>query len=370
MSLEFNFNFGSFTSRVIIREKLPQGDEIPGFERTCLVICDEHTEFLAQKILKIGKIEDNQVLRLVSGEENKGWAQVETILKAARRRGLGRDGLFLAIGGGALCDLAAFAASIYMRGAALVLVPTTLLAMADAALGGKTGFDLDGVKNLAGTFYPASVVFAAMETLESLPEREWKSGMAEIIKAAILDGPGSLEKFRVKRRFFHGAAAAESGKTLEGTGLDLENALGMAIRLKGRIVEADPKESGLERVLLNLGHTFGHALESACGLGVLSHGEAVAWGIARSCELGLTLGITPPERAKTIQDVLSVWGYEIAARPSVPLDPGRFKEALFSDKKKKSGGLRFVVPNADGAECTGAGPETERYIEQLMERIA
>jgi 3-dehydroquinate synthase len=288
---------------------------------------------------------------LQPGEQRKNWDSVQTILQKARECGLGRDGLFAAVGGGVVCDLTAFSASVYMRGAKLALVPTTLLAMADAALGGKTGFDLGNIKNLAGTFYPAGEIIISLETLETLPKREWKSGMAEIIKAAILnrDSGGTLEAFR----------------NPEAVSACLEELIAMAVTVKGRIVEADPRETGGERALLNLGHSFGHALETAAGLGSLSHGEAVAWGIARSCELGLALGISPPERVKAIQGILSAWGYESSVRCSFPVDLTLFKNALSSDKKKKAGTLRFVVPNADWAELADCSPKTETYLKKL-----
>ncbi|MDR2143911.1 MAG: 3-dehydroquinate synthase [Treponema sp.] len=355
MPSEFNFSFGSFRSRVFIRENLPEAREISGFSPSCLVVCDECTRPAAEKIA--GK---SAPLVLPPGERYKNWDSVKSILEKARERGLGRDGLFVAVGGGVICDLTAFSASVYMRGAKLALVPTTLLAMADAALGGKTGFDLGDIKNLIGTFYPAGEIFISLETLETLPEREWKSGMAEIIKAAVLDsgfGAKTLELFRDP-----GAVFTEKSpeKPL------IEKLIAMAVKVKGSIVEADPRETGGERALLNLGHSFGHALETAAGLGRLSHGEAVAWGIARSCELGLALGITPPERAKTIGEILSAWGYMTSAPCPVPFDLALFKKALLSDKKKKSGKLRFVVPNANRAELVDRDTETENYLEKLM----
>ncbi|MDR0585758.1 MAG: 3-dehydroquinate synthase [Treponema sp.] len=348
---EFNFTFGSFHSRVVIREKLPEITEFSGFSPSCLVVCDECTRPMAERIT--GKSGAVPVV-LQPGERYKNWDSVQTILRKAHKCGLGRDGLFIAVGGGVVCDLTAFSASVYMRGAKLALVPTTLLAMADAAVGGKTGFDLENIKNLAGTFYPAGEIVISMETLETLPKREWKSGMAEIIKAAILAGGnadfrGIMEAFRDP-----GAVSAR-----------LEEFIAMALTVKGNIVEADPRETGAERALLNLGHSFGHALETATGLGSLSHGEAVAWGIARSCELGLTLGITPPERAKNIREILAAWNYETSVPCPFPVDPNLFKNALLSDKKKKSGKLRFVVPNADRAELAGYGPEAETYLKNL-----
>ena len=363
----YNFSFGSFTTRVFIRQNLPEISEVRAFtaSASCLAVCDEQTgPILARILAGSGTEQGISCLELPSGEENKGWAQVERILKEARRLGLGRDGLFLAAGGGVLCDMTAFAASVYMRGAKLALVPTTLLAMTDAAIGGKTGFDLDGLKNIAGTFYPADGVFISTDVLKTLPEREWKSGTAELIKAAVLDGPDALESFCEPPC---GSYVCLSGETLEAM-------IARAVELKGRIVEDDPREAkNGGRALLNLGHTFGHALESAAGLGVISHGEAVAWGMARSCELGAALGITPHERAKTITDVLSAWGYATAAVPGIPVDAERFREALMCDKKKKAGKLRFVVPNRAGAELIEYNnPEgsSTGYLEQLMTEIA
>jgi 3-dehydroquinate synthase len=361
MPAEFNYTFGSFRSRVVIREKLPEITEFSGFSPSCLVVCDEHTRPTAERIA--GK--SGAFLHVLQpGEQHKSWDSVQTILQKALECGLGRDGLFAAVGGGVVCDLTAFSASVYMRGAKLALVPTTLLAMADAALGGKTGFDLGNIKNLAGTFYPAEEIFVSLETLKTLPEREWKSGMAEIIKAAILSkGSGGI---------LNSAETPDSGETLEAfrdpeaVSARLEELIAMAVTVKGRIVEADPRETGGERALLNLGHSFGHALETAAGLGSLSHGEAVAWGIARSCELGLALGITPPERAKTIREILAAWGYETSVPCPFSVDIKLFKNALLSDKKKKAGTLRFAVPNADWAELAGCGPEAETYLEKLM----
>ncbi|MDR1507283.1 MAG: 3-dehydroquinate synthase [Treponema sp.] len=366
MPTEYNFTFGSFHSRVIIREKLPDSGEI-ALLPSCLAICDEHTEPILRRIL--GAAANSTVFTLVlpSGEQNKGWNSVEAILKAARRLGLGRDGLFLAAGGGVLCDLAGFAASVYMRGARLALVPTTLLAMADAALGGKTGFDFEGIKNLAGTFYPAEEIFVSLEALETLPEREWKSGMAEIIKAAILERPADGQAPGFSREPGESLRAlAEAGGKVPAAGPWLSDMLAMAVTVKGAVVQADPRETGSERALLNLGHTFGHALEAAAGLGVVSHGEAVAWGIARACRMGRALGITPRKRAAAIMDVLSAWGYHTAVPYPAPVDPGIFKNAILSDKKKKNGGIRFVVPNADRAELVEHNGDTETYLEKLF----
>ncbi|MDR2663427.1 MAG: 3-dehydroquinate synthase [Treponema sp.] len=317
-----------------------------------MAVCDDHTLPLIRRV-------DRRVPAVVlpPGESGKGWAVVETILRAAKEQGLGRDGLFIGAGGGVVCDLTAFAASVYMRGAALVLVPTTLLAMVDASLGGKTGFDFEGIKNLAGTFYPARGIVIATDFLKTLPGKEWKSGMAELIKTAVLaEDSGFFDRLKELPRGI---------KDPRRFAPFIEEAL----RVKGGIVERDPLETGTERVLLNLGHTFGHALETSLGLGTISHGEAVAWGMARSCELGTELGLTPPERAKSICGVLQDWGYETGV-PSFSPDPRSFRSALVRDKKKKNGMLRFVVPGAEGALLAGWNTQVEKYLEKLISKIS
>jgi len=168
---------------------LPGIDEIEkdfGLEGVkSLLICDTNTFRFAEKIR--GN-RDIPVCALEPGESQKDWQSVETILRQAGNAQIGRDGLFIGIGGGVITDISAFAASIYMRGCALALVSTSLLGMVDASVGGKTGFDLFGIKNLAGTFYPAAHVYIPLESLASLPPAEWKSGISEIIKTAVLEG--------------------------------------------------------------------------------------------------------------------------------------------------------------------------------------
>jgi 3-dehydroquinate synthase len=252
---------------------------------------------------------------LESGESAKHWSSVQKILEAAHRARLARDGLFVGIGGGVVTDMCAFAASLYMRGCRLALVSTTLLGMADAAVGGKTGIDLFGIKNLAGTFYPAEHVYLPAAALTSLPPYEWKSGMAELIKTAILDDEASLHHYAaIREDFLAGTFFSPPQNTAHNTDTGgaraLIESIAQAVRVKGRIVEADPKETGTERALLNLGHTFGHALEASVGLGKLSHGEAVAWGMNCACKLGIALGITPKLRAAEIIKLLEKYHYE------------------------------------------------------------
>ncbi|MDR1025552.1 MAG: 3-dehydroquinate synthase, partial [Treponema sp.] len=313
------FSFGGFPQDIRFSGPLPPLREIldeyaalgpvPEISGT-LVICDEHTLPLARIITAR---QEAPLCILEAGESQKNWAAVERIIRSAHDAGLGRDSLFIACGGGVVSDLAGFAASIYMRGVPLCIVSTSLLGMVDAALGGKTGFDLFGIKNLAGSFYPARLVYLCTESLATLPPAEWKSGMAELIKTAILDGE---DFFRLLETLPDPAVRGPAIRGWDPFRIRqdlLRDALARAVAYKGRIVEEDPRETGGRRILLNLGHSFGHALESSLGLGQISHGEAVAWGIARSCELGRNLGITPPQRARRIIDLLKSYGYETAA---------------------------------------------------------
>jgi 3-dehydroquinate synthase len=362
-----NFRFGAFETAVYICREVPSIDEIRGFSGGVLVVCDEHTACIADSICR-GVPAPRCVLP--SGENAKTWRSVEAILRAAAGAGLGRDACFIGVGGGVVGDLTGFAASVYMRGCGLCLVSTTLLGMADASLGGKTGFDLFDIKNLAGAFYPASRVYMPLESLKTLPPAEWKSGMAELIKTAILSGNGFLELLEgVVSAFPPGCFAAgfppdfaEALFVMDGVP---EKCVRRAVELKGRVVEADPRETGKERRLLNLGHTFGHALESSAGLGALSHGEAVAWGIARACELGLMEGISPPARVEKIIGLLRSFGYETRAPHPCSPDTEAFLKALTSDKKKRSGKLAFIVPDSCGA-CT-VTPDLGKDMEKIRQ---
>jgi len=338
-SEHLHFNFGAFNTSAHIASKLPSIGEIAGdfggnyFKP--LLVCDGNTEYLAAKIRGDNSNAEVPICTLEPGESHKNWQTVEAILRSAHDAGLGRDGTFIGVGGGVVGDLCAFAASIYMRGCSLALVSTTLLGMVDASLGGKTGFDLFNKKNLAGTYYPARHVYMPMESLTTLPPPEWRSGMAELIKTAILDGNNFLDELT-------------NPSNTQDTAR-LANFISRAARYKGGIVAEDPQEMGNKRVLLNLGHTFGHALESTAGLGTISHGEAVAWGIARSCDLGLALGITPHARAEKIKSILTAYNYERGAPHPLMKNADAFIQALGSDKKKRGGNLTFIVPDEHSA---------------------
>ncbi|MDR1302774.1 MAG: 3-dehydroquinate synthase [Treponema sp.] len=367
MNREYTFTFDKTQSCIQIQEAFPCITRIRAlFERTrgavgrVLVVCDTNTAYIAHRI-RNG--EDVPLWVLPPGETAKGWASIEAILGAAQKAGLGRDGLFIGVGGGVVSDMTGFAASIYMRGAGLCLVSTTLLGMVDAAVGGKTGFDLFGMKNVVGTFYPAPCIYMPLDSLLSLPKAEWKSGMGELIKTAVLDNTDLLDQLRSL-----GPGAYEYPQDTAGQDL-IFACIARSVEIKGRIVEADPRETGTERALLNLGHTFAHALESAVGLGTVSHGEAVAWGLVRACELGYALHITPQERGAAIIDLITSLAYETTAPHPLVVERSRteaFMQALDGDKKKKAGKLRFIVPAAQGAQMVSADNLGAGLVERIV----
>jgi 3-dehydroquinate synthase len=287
-------------------------------------------------------------LVLPPGEAAKNWASVERIINRALAVSLGRDGLIAGIGGGVVTDVTAFASSIYMRGCRLILVPTTLLSMVDAATGGKTGFDFGGVKNLVGSFYPAEEVRICPCMLETLPEREYLSGMAEVLKHALLTpGPEGSGLFDM--------VVHEREAILDRDAQTLERLIPAAVKVKIDIVSDDLREQG-KRAFLNLGHTFGHALEAATNFSRWSHGEAIAWGLLRALDLGERLGITDKAWAEETRRLITAYGFDIVT-PQVA--PGEIKAAMVDDKKKKDGRLRFVLMKGPGEPVLQEVPEAQ-----------
>ena len=268
---------------------------------------------------------------LPSGEKFKSWASIEKILCAALDAHLGRDSLFIAFGGGVVCDMTAFAASIYMRGCGLVLVPTTLLCMVDASIGGKSAIDFHGGKNLVGTFYPARDVLISPSCLRTLPESEYMSGLGEVLKHAFLASDRQLYDFLVDNRK---AVLARDRETLT-------TMLHLSLKVKASYIERDPEEKKGIRQALNLGHTFAHALESLEDFRV-RHGIAVAWGLSRAAHCSLDAGVCDSSLVEAVDSLLRLYGYDIDRR----VERGRwldFQSAVAKDKKNISGKVRFVL---------------------------
>lgn len=299
------------------RELLPAGQKAPD-----CIVADSNTALILPE-------ENTTPLVIVpAGEACKELSVLEQLLAEFVRLGLRRDSSVAALGGGAVTDLAAFAASIYLRGLEVVLIPSSLLAMVDAAIGGKTGIDFRGHKNMVGTFFPAREVRIEPGLLRTLSEREVLSGLAEVIKAALIGDPQLLDILE-----------RQKADILARDRSVMAEVIRRSVMVKCGIVSRDFTEQG-ERAFLNLGHTFGHALESCLGFGIWTHGEAVAWGIARALETGLALGITEREWAERVLALLSLYGYPVSTLP-VPGD--RILAAMEKDKKRKRDGIGFIL---------------------------
>jgi 3-dehydroquinate synthase len=240
-----------------------------------------------------------------------------------------RDGTVIALGGGVIGDLAGFAAACWMRGVRFVQVPTTLLAMVDSAVGGKTGVNLPLGKNLVGAFHQPALVLADIATLDTLPDRELRAGCAEIVKYGAI---GDAE--------FFAWLEANSDRILARDGVALAHAVAASVAHKARVVASDERESG-ERALLNFGHTFGHALEQVAGFGTLLHGEAVAIGMLQAARMSAALGLASPDDADRLAGLLRQFGLPVEA-PTAQ-DPEALLAAMTLDKKAAGGTPRFVL---------------------------
>ncbi len=290
---------------------------------------------------------------VVPGEGSKCWETAGHLLGALASAGLDRTDLVIALGGGVIGDLAGFAAATYLRGVDLVQLPTTLLSQVDSSVGGKTGVDLEEGKNLAGAFKQPLVVLADTDTLASLPESEWRSGLAEVGKAAILDGEDFLSWLE-----------ASTAPILEREPETILDAVRLSVEFKARVVSEDEREAG-PRECLNYGHTFGHALEKALGYGVMPHGVAVAEGIRFAARLAVEAVDASPafaERQGRLLDSLGI------PRVEAKLDAVALRGAMSVDKKARAGTPRFVLLDAPGSWHVMPVSETvlDRHIEQFV----
>ena len=287
----------------------------------------------------IGTRGKDVLLILGSGEPFKTIESVLAICKAAIDSNAKRSAVFTGIGGGVITDMTAFAASIFKRGATCELVPTTLLSMVDAAIGGKTGCDFDSYKNMIGSFFPAQKIHIIPSFIQSLPENEYRSGMAEVVKTALLYSKELFEKLASKPEILQNRKDPL-----------VEEMIKICVNAKAAVVEQDLTEKNI-RMQLNLGHTFGHALETRAGLGKGRHGDAVAWGMARAAELSKKIGLCTENYVQTVKSALSSFGWE--TQPMHSALNGKFAsekeaalslfEAMKKDKKNASNKVRFVL---------------------------
>ena len=271
-----------------------------------------------------------------AGEDQKTPATVGLIHDAAFARRLERGSLIVALGGGVVGDMAGFAAATWLRGIAVVQVPTTLLAMVDAAIGGKTGVNHPGGKNLIGAFHQPRLVLIDPSSLATLPEREFRAGMAEVIKYGVIGDSELLAELEA-----NGPQLA-SLNTLSAE--LLQRILVRSAAAKAKVVAADEHEGGL-RAILNYGHTLGHVVETLCGYGTYLHGEAVGLGMLAAGEISLAMGLWSASDQARQRAVISAAGLPLVW-PA--LDPNAVLACLQGDKKVREGQVRFVLPTGIG----------------------
>ncbi|MGN6512251.1 MAG: 3-dehydroquinate synthase [Lysobacteraceae bacterium] len=278
---------------------------------------------------------------IAAGEASKTLASFGELVRELADFGATRDACVFALGGGVVGDLAGFAAACWMRGIDVVQLPTSLLAMVDSSVGGKTAVDLPQGKNLVGAFHPPRAVFADTTTLRTLPARELRAGLAEVVKyGAIRDAA------------FLGWLDAHAAALLAGDDGVLAEAIATSCAHKAAIVERDPRERG-ERALLNFGHTFAHAIEAEQGYGGLVHGEAVAVGMVLAARLAAALGLAADADADALAALLARCGLPVALPDG--LDADALLARMRLDKKADAGGLRFVLWDGPGRARVVAG---------------
>lgn len=298
------------------------------------VVCDRA---VAHLVPRLGL--DAAVLELEASEEKKSLRTVEEICRALLEGGADRKSFVLALGGGIISDMAGFAASIYMRGIRFAYVPTTLLAMTDAAIGGKTGVNFLSYKNILGSFTEPCFTWMAAASLEGLPRREVLSGAAEMLKSFIIDNVDGA--YSTALEFFRTASLPE--KCDAATAARLLPLARAAAGVKAGIVSRDFRESG-ERKLLNLGHSFAHAIEHLAQTGAdgnvgISHGEAVSMGIVLAARLSCALGYAPKGFDSSLEADFAAAGLRVKC----PYAPRQLVQAMSRDKKAEAGMLSFVL---------------------------
>lgn len=270
-----------------------------------------------------------QILFFQGSEVNKRLTPVETLADQMVDSGADRTSVIIGFGGGIVTDIAGFLAAIFMRGIPVLQIPTTLLAQVDASIGGKTGVNLRSGKNLIGSFHQPLVVLIDPDVLSTLPGREFRAGLFEVIKCGVIRDP---HLFALLENRADAVLANESGV--------VEELIFAAVRIKAEVVSADERESDLRRIL-NFGHTIGHAIESETEYVRFLHGEAIAWGMLAATRLAELRGMLPVDEAIRIKKVICRYG---PLPPANDLNPDRLIARFTSDKKTLQGKVHFILP--------------------------
>ena len=304
---------------------------------------------------KIAEALSANAILVPEGEGAKDWAQLQLLLGTLAERGTSRSTPIIALGGGSVGDLAGLAASLFKRGCPIVHVPTTLLAQADSAVGGKTAIDAFGEKNLVGTFHQPSLVLADPAYLDTLDAAQLRAGYAEVVKYGLIDDPA----------FF--SWCESNGRGLLAGHPDLRaHAITTAIKAKARIIAGDIEDRTGKRALLNLGHSFGHAIEAEAGLGSMLHGEAVALGMALAFRFSRELGFCAPADAETVLTHLGSCGLPTRlSEVGLGRKGNRLAGWMARDKKNQPGQLALVLVRGIGQAFLEPAVDSRRLAEFL-----
>ncbi len=305
--------------------------------RKIFILFDRKVEGHVNRLLKSLPKSDIEMFAVDGGEPTKCWAQLQAVVDWMLSKQVDRKSVLFVVGGGVVGDLGGFAASVVLRGIDFIQVPTTLLAQVDSSVGGKTGINTTQGKNLAGAFYQPVCVLCDTDTLKTLPERELKAGYAEVVKYGLL---GSRE--------FYDWLESHGGDVLALEASALGDAIETSCRMKADIVGTDEREqAGGKRALLNLGHTFAHALEAAAGYdGRLLHGEAVSIGMVLAFRLCVSMGICPGQDAKRMENHLKSCGLKTEIHqitPTLTQSAQDIVELMYHDKKASGKRIGFIL---------------------------
>ena len=273
-----------------------------------------------------------RALEMADGERFKRLATLEKLADSLIKLGADRNSTLISLGGGVTCDVTGFLASVFMRGVDVIQFPTTVLAQVDAAIGGKTGVNLQSGKNLLGTFHQPRAVLIDPQVLRTLPSREYRAGLYESLKCGIIGNAGLFRLFEEKRR-----------EILDRDPAVMERVIAESVRLKAQVVSADEREGGLRQVL-NLGHTIGHALEAETRYVQLLHGEAVAWGMIAATRIAVATNRLDAATAERI--IAGIRG--LGRLPGMKTQTTSVVKRLRSDKKTRHGVVHFVLPTKIG----------------------
>jgi 3-dehydroquinate synthase len=293
------------------------------------------------------------IIHLPDGERHKHLGSVSRVYEALVRGRADRGSVVVAVGGGVIGDMAGFAAATFLRGISLVQVPTTLLAQVDASIGGKVGVNLPAGKNLIGSFYPPRLVVSDPRVLVTLPRREFRAGLYEVIKYGMACSAALFARLQ-----------AESKRLADPTAESLGPIIAECCQIKAAIVSADEREAGPRRVL-NFGHTAGHAIEALTGYRRFRHGEAVAWGMLVAAQLGAMRGTLTPDALAALQSLVMTLG-PLPAIADLPA--GQLIEGMRRDKKVVDGTLHAVLPTGIGS-CAIADDVPEGEFVEALARV-